>query len=245
MTTARCVDDPAEGLRVAARAAPSRAAPLPARWQAAIWLTVIALHGLLVAVVDGWMRPEPRPPSRVLEVVWVGEPARPEHAIPPMPVPPARRARRTTAVMVPVAPLAAPESPATGAEASLDEPPEPPPASLFLPDGRIRMEQPDALSGIRWGDRERISLDRRVVLPGATDAAAAEAVAIRLREAMTPETVVLAVMQMLFGRPRPDDCQTVGQRLVMSDPGVSREIDMNKFRRICGGMGVREALRRK
>lgn len=128
----------------------------------------------------------------------------------------------------------------TGVDASVQhpvqdqpQPIEPPPARLLGSDGRPLA--PKSTEFEAWDDADWALRDRIARLPGDSDARAAEVVALRMRAAMTPQRVVMSVLQFLFGRPTPDDCRAIESRLLVSDPGVSREIDLHKFRRTCGG----------
>jgi hypothetical protein len=235
------VSDPACGLVF--RDTPSTAAEsgelLSRRAQQLLWLLVVGLHVVLALLWQQATRFRTVAVDAALEVVWISVPRRPELVVPPMPAAPSR-----VAASQPAAPSMPPSSAAPASAASaLDQGPAAveDDAALFMPDGRLRLALPEASIG-PWGDRERISRDRMPRLPGATDAAAAEKVAIRLRRAMTPEDVVLAVVRFLGGGARPDDCSKIEGRLHMSDEGVSREIDLNKFRRICTGVSIREAF---
>lgn len=190
---------------------------------------VTALH-----LVGLWQLARPWTPSHSatgIDVIWL--PADPVvlTQIPPMPVPPTRvaaaaapsrsAARGTPSALanaVPATPEAASESAA-------------PVSTWLMPDGSLRWDR--RAEAPTWTDQDRITRDRIVQLPGHSDAAAAEKVAIRLRRAMTPEDVVGAVLRFLFGPVVKDDCRAIERRLHMSDPGVTREIDLAKFRKQC------------
>lgn len=92
---------------------------------------------------------------------------------------------------------------------------------------------PDAVPGFRQ-PRDRAagaSLERPAArIPGREEAFVE---GIRLRATLTPEAVVNGVGQFLFGRPRPETCGDIRQRLIAHEPGVAREIDLDKLRRLC------------
>ncbi len=194
-------------------------------------ILAIALHGALLwgwITVSRW-QPE-RPPQRI-EVVFVERSTPAELAVPAMPVPPARPIRRVASPR--------PDPPGTRRMQAIEVPrdarpvePPAPPLQLWRPDGGIDLPDQDADLPV-FDDYARITYDRRVALPGSTDAAYAETVALRLRRSFTPEDIVLAVVQFLMGRPQPDDCGKIEARLQASDPDVSREIDLHKFQRYC------------
>lgn len=236
------MSDPACGLvfRDAPGVAEDTGELLSRRAQQLLWLLVVGLHVLLAVLWQQATRLRAAAVDTALEVVWISVPRSPEPVVPPMPQAPAR----TPPAQSPSGLRTPQDQSVEAAGASVPSPAAPAAdlaVPLFTPDGRVRMAQPAFAVG-EWGDRERISRDRMPRLPGATDAAAAEVVAIRLRRQFTPEDIVLAVVQFVMGRPRPDDCSKIEGRLHMSDEGVSREIDLNKFRRICTGMSLREAF---
>jgi hypothetical protein len=193
-------------------------------------MVALGLHALLLW---GWVRVSRWQPEAVpqrIEVIFVAERLPLEHEVPPMPIAPARPIRRVasprpdapnaTRLQAVEVPRAAPAREAT------------PTLRLWRPDGGLVLPEQRAEIPV-FDDRARISYDRKVALPGSTDAAYAETVALRLRRAFTPEDVVLAVFQFLMGRPQPDDCGKIEARLQASDPDVSREIDLHKFQRFC------------
>ena len=222
--------DPAAALSVRAGTSPRADDRSLALLRAIAWLFAIALHLLLLW---GWIRVsrwQPEAPPQRFEVIFLAERSLAEHDVPPMPEPPARPIRKVASPR----PDPPGQSRLQAVEVPADAPPprEDVPMRLFRPDGGLLL--PDQQTDIPvFDDRARISFDRQVALPGSTDAAYAETVALRLRRAFTPEDVVLAVFQFLLGRPQPDDCSKIEARLVASDPDVSREIDMDKFHRFC------------
>ena len=219
-----------EQRRLSLRALEPSVASLSRNQAVAIATLVLLLHLLGLLWVDSLLG-HPRGSEQPLQVVWLSaDPAKPSDPPPvPMPRPPARSA--VAAARDNPAPLVSPVPVAENVQldngkALLEQ------STWLLPDGRIRWDQRQAEEPA-WTDQDRISRNRIVQLPGSTDAAAAEKVAIRLRRAMTPEDVVLAVVRMLFGTVQKDDCRAIEGRLHMSDPGVTREIDMIKFRKRC------------
>ena len=114
-----------------------------------------------------------------------------------------------------------------------EAPVTPPPARLLDADGRPLA--PAVSEFEAWDDADWISRNRIAQVPGGSDSQASYKVALRMRQALTPQRVVMAVLQFLFGRPSLDDCRAIEGRLLVSDPGVSREIDLHKFRQTCGG----------
>lgn len=222
--------DPAAALVVAGSAA-KRPDPALQAARIAAGLLAVALHAMLLW---GWIRVsrwQPESPPARFEVIFVNQRIQPERAIPPMPVPPARPIRKVASPRPDRAQgprLQAVEVP----RGERPEPPSTPSLRLWRPDGRLEM--PDRRDEVpAFDDRARISRDRQVALPGSTDAAYAETVALRLRRSYTPEDVVLAVFRMLTGGAQPDDCSKIEARLLASDPDVVREIDLHKFRRSC------------
>lgn len=199
--------------------------------KAAAWLVALALHA---ALLWGWIkvsRWQPESVPQPIEVIFLARQAELEHEVPAMPVPPARPIRR---VITPrAAPSEGPRLQAVEVPIEAEPLPDTPPSlRLWRPDGGMAL--PDAADSVPvFDDRARITRDRRVALPGSTDAAYAEKVALRLRRSFTPEDVVMAVLRFLGGGAQPDDCSKIEARLLASDPGVSREIDMDKFHRFC------------
>jgi len=235
------MSDPACGLvfRDTQGAAGDTGDLVPRRARTLLWLLVIVMHVLLAGLWQQAARFRAAAVDAALDVVWISVPRTPDPLVPPMPTPPSRQtpaASGAASVPARMEGVASPVPAVTATAPVRDDA-----AALFMPDGRPRLAQPEAMIG-SWGDRERISRDRMPRLPGATDAAYAEVVAIRLRRAMTPEDVVLAVLRFLGGGAQPDDCSKIEDRLHMSDEGVSREIDLNKFRRICTGVSMGEAF---
>lgn len=223
--------DPAEALVVGRGAGGGGVDPALRRIRFAAGLLALALHG---GLLWGWIhvsRWQPERAAQRIEVIFVERAEPVEQAVPAMPVPPTRPIRRVASPR--------PDPPGTrrmqAVEVARDAPPPEPPAPplrLWRKDGGLALPE-QALSVPVFDDRARVTFDRQVALPGSTDAAYAETVALRLRRAFAPEDVVLAVLQFLMGRPQPDDCGKIEARLQASDPDVSREIDLDKFHRFC------------
>ncbi|MCK7594944.1 hypothetical protein [Pseudomarimonas salicorniae] len=223
--------DPAAALAVEARAPRADRDRAVSAIRFAGAALAVGLHAMLIW---GWIqvsRWQPETPPRTIEVIFLTDSAAPDQAVPPMPVPPARPIRKVASPR----PDPSSTSRLQAVEVARDAPARPeeaPSLRLFRPDGGLVL--PESRTEVpAFDDRARITFDRRVALPGSTDAAYAEVVALRLRRAFTPEDVVLAVLRFLGGGAQPDDCRKIEARLVASDPDVSREIDMNKFSRFC------------
>lgn len=224
--------DPAAGLVVGGAPA-RRADPDPAllRIRSAAWLVALILHA---GLLWGWIhvsRWEPERAPQRIEVVFLERSAVPEFAVPAMPVPPSRPIRKVASPR--------PDAPGTRRLQAVEVPREAqvvaepaPPLRLWRPDGGIVLPDSSVVLPV-FDDRARITFDRTVVLPGDSDAAAAEKVTIRLRRALVPADIVNAVLRLLFAAPQPDDCPKIEARLQAGDPGISREIDLDKFRRYC------------
>lgn len=198
----------------------------------AIAMAVVALHLLCLVGLANLMRPAASSTdSDPMTMVWLPSISQPPLAIPAMPVPPQRalplRVERPKEAATP-----GQKQVSRHVEVKADEPAPLDRANWLMPDGSLRRDHGPAELPV-WTDQDRISLSRVTQLPGSTDAASAEKVAIRLRRAMTPEDVVNAVLRFLFGQVTKDDCQAIEGRLFLSDPGVSREIDMAKYRKTC------------
>lgn len=198
-------------------------------WRWLLAALVLVLHVFALLALQRAMAPRPGATDPVLEVIFLRR--SPEPPTPPdWPSLPQRPAAEAAASATPVAasersPTATEAAPAEAAERE---------RRWLGTDGSLRWaleapaySAPDATARLWRRPAPR--------LPGASDAAAAEAVAVRLRRSLTPEQAVNAVLRFLFGQLRPDDCGTIEHRLLLSDPGVSREIDLNKFRRSCRG----------
>jgi hypothetical protein len=225
------VIDPAAALVVSGRVQPGTSDRALTLAKSIAALLALALHA---ALLWGWMhvsRWQPDVPPQSFEIVFVARQTPPEHGIPPMPVAPVRPIRKVASARP-----SAPERTALQAIDVAQAPPAPPKTEsrlrLFRPDGGLRLTE-QAVDVPVFDDQARIRYDRRVALPGHSDAAAAEAVALRLRRSLTPEDVVKAVLRFLFAAPQPDDCPKIEARLIAGDPGVSREIDLHKFHRYC------------
>ena len=223
--------DPAAALVVAGRSAAARP-DRTLRWARGVaWALAILVHALLLW---GWIRVsrwQPDTPPQRFEVLFLTERSAPEQAVPPMPVPPARPIRKVASPR----PDTGQRTRMQAVEVPRSPEPLPEPTSelrLFRPDGGLLLPESETRVPV-FDDRARITYDRRVALPGSTDAAYAEAVALRLRRALTPEDVVMAVLRFLGGGAQPDDCGKIEARLVASDPDISREIDLDKFDRFC------------
>lgn len=226
------MSDPVAGLQFAA-ALPARrrpAEPLPARARAAIWALVVGLHGLLIAQGIALLTPNAPHDDEALAVLWIEQPPARDLAIPPMPTAPAHPQRvRPRSASVPSGGGEAVPQLLDRAEAVL----APTPARLFSADGSIRYREESGQAVGVWSDSDRILGERRTRLPGHSDAAAAEKVALRMRRAMAPADVVAAVLRFLFAAPQPDDCAKIEDRLVNDYHPVTREIDLVKFRKTC------------
>lgn len=200
----------------------------PTREQVVAWSLVGLLHAWLLHALMTHSRWNAEPDGdNAIEVSFVTDALPPVWSEPEWPRLPARAA-------------ATPSQASRGAGVKAEQyvqqetvPDEPPPARLLGADGRPL--SPKIAEFEAWDDADWALRDRIARLPGASDARAAEVVALRMRVAMTPQRVVLSVLQFLFGRPTLDDCRTIESRLLVSDPGVSREIDLHKFRSTCGG----------
>ncbi|MBD8524541.1 hypothetical protein [Pseudomarimonas arenosa] len=195
-----------------------------------IAVTVLVLHLLGVFWLWSLMRPSTgATDTESIQVQWLAADPRRELPVPPMPRPPLRAVSAAPSPVI----TAERREPSETAQAQDVEPVSQPPASRWLTiDGTPRWDR-SAIVASGWTDQDRIVRDRLVQLPGHSDSAAAEKVAIRLRRAMTPEDVVGAVLRFLFGRVAKDDCRAIERRLHMSDPGITREIDLHKFRKQC------------
>lgn len=198
----------------------------------ALALVILLAHGMLASYLARLSQPRSLTGSQALELIWLVE-SRPDEApVPPMPQPPIRPRAAPTSIAAPVA--ASEEAVGRLAAPTIDraESVSRPQVPLLRTDGSLRLPEVE-LKFQRWTDADRIRYDREVRLPGLSDSAAADLVAVRMREAMSPEKVVNAVLRFLFGKPVKDDCRTIGDRLQASDPGVVREIDLFKFRKQC------------
>ena len=196
-----------------------------------IALLVVALHVFCLVGLWHLMRPtQNQAESDAMTVVWLPATAKTPLPLPAMPVPPQRaapvNAPRAQAAVAPAEISGKNVQTESDVAVPLDR------STWLMPDGSLRRDHGTAELPT-WTDQDRITLSRVTRLPGSTDAAAAEKVAIRLRKAMTPEDVVNAVLRFLFGQVNKDDCQAIERRLYLSDPGVSREIDMIKYRKTC------------
>ncbi|GIX36524.1 MAG: hypothetical protein KatS3mg126_2303 [Lysobacteraceae bacterium] len=208
-------------------------------WQALRLLAAGVAVGLHLGLLAYWERISRWVPDAAetrLEVVFVPALRPDEAGVPPLPVPPPRPIRKVASPRPTTAPGAAIQAVEIAERSGQTEAarggPPPPALRIFRADGGLRL--PGSTDEVPVFDaRARIQQDRAVRLPGHSDAAAAEAVALRLRRALTPEDVVLAVLRLLGGGPQPDDCPKIEARLLASDPGVSREIDLHKFREYC------------
>ena len=205
-----------------------------ARWRdpatlAAVALTV-AVHLLLLAVVRSEPHPPKPPGPPPIQVVWIEAAPRPQRLpVPPMPLPPSRRANDAF-----VDSVAAPSAAAPPLITPRDRLPsvEVPRAQLFDDNGRLRLPDSPATAASRSPDDARTIGRRTVELPGSNVPIVEVG---RLREQITPEQVVLGVAQFFFGQPNPDDCSKIERRLINSEAGTVRDIDLAKWQRFCRG----------
>lgn len=196
-------------------------------------VAVVLLHAVLIhLLVTGMRHTVPDSAPRPFTVEWIAaRPADAELPVPQWPDLPSRPRPQAATTQPGVSPNRLGE--ASPVLETLDHPEVATQARLFDGEGRPRVEGDTPVP--RWTDSDRILRDRIVNLPGGSDAQAAYHVQLRLRRAFVPRDVVVSVLRLLFGTPRPDDCAAIEQRLRHSDPGVSREIDLVKLRKTCVG----------
>lgn len=70
----------------------------------------------------------------------------------------------------------------------------------------------------------------RARLPGREDAIVE---GFHVRQQPSIEDRVLGVAAMLFGGGRPETCDDVRQRLIGAGPGLARDMDVERLRRLC------------
>ncbi|MCB1554072.1 MAG: hypothetical protein KDJ14_09715 [Xanthomonadales bacterium] len=196
-------------------------------------VAVVALHAALIYLLASGMRaPEQASRAAPFVVEWIARrPTDAQAPVPPWPVLP-ERSTRDVSVSRGLSPASSPDPRSRTAAPHVDDT-HARPSPLFDQAGRPRLWEEDAVPA--WTDSDRVLRDRIVRLPGDSDAQAAYTVRLRMRQASSPQHIVGAVLRLLFGTPARDDCRAIEQRLLNSDPGVSREIDLVKLRKTCAG----------
>ncbi len=189
-------------------------------------LLLLVHAGLWSLVRSPPSRPGPPGPAP-LQVVWI-EAAPLLLPVPPLPVPPTRQRSLSPAATA----LPRTTEPRASAPIATDDG-SPPPAVLFDADARPLLPEGVASDGGSRLPRDARRLGRSAVrLPGSAEPIVEIG---RTRDRATPEQVVLGVAQFLFGRPNPDSCDKIERRLVNHDDALLRDIDLNKWQRLCRG----------